>query len=88
MTKYFVSFIRLVNIHVIKSEASLEGFINPKGTGGGPNFSIVFGNGVNKTSFVKTGPFKLAYFVEHDISYQPSKFQSFRFSGSDSTEGG
>ena len=31
---------------------------------------------------------KLAYFVEHDIDYQPSKFQCFRMSGSNFMEGG
>ena len=31
---------------------------------------------------------KLAYFVEHDISYQPSKFQCSRMSGSNFMEGG
>ena len=31
---------------------------------------------------------KLAYFVEHDIGYQPSKFQCSRMSGSNFMEGG
>ena len=30
--------------------------------------------------------FKLAYFVEHNISYQPSNFQPSRMSGSDFIE--
>ena len=32
--------------------------------------------------------FKLAYFVEHNISYQPCKFQLSKMSGSNFTEGG
>ena len=32
--------------------------------------------------------FKLAYFVEHDTGYQPSKFQCSRMSGSNFMEGG
>ena len=31
---------------------------------------------------------KLAYFVENDIGYQPSKFQCFRMSGSNFMDGG
>ena len=31
---------------------------------------------------------KLIYFVEHDIGYQPSKFQCSRMSGSNFMEGG
>ena len=32
--------------------------------------------------------FKLAYFVEHNISYQPCKYQLSRMSGSNFTSGG
>ena len=32
--------------------------------------------------------FKLAYFIEHDIGYQPSKFQCSRMSGSNFMDGG
>ena len=31
---------------------------------------------------------KLAYFIEHDIGYQPSKFQCSRMSGSNFMDGG
>ena len=31
---------------------------------------------------------KLAYFVEHNMGYQPSKFQCSRMSGSNSMDGG
>ena len=51
---------------------------------GGPNFAIAFGNDV----ICYCWAFKLAYFVEHDISYQPSKFQLSRMSGSNFAEGG
>ena len=43
-------------------------------------FPLFFGNDVIMTSF--------AYFVEHNISYQPCKFQLPRVSGSNLTEGG
>ena len=33
---------------------------------GGPNFAIIFGDDVITTSFVITGLFKLAYFIEHN----------------------
>ena len=40
------------------------------------------------TSFLITEFPKLAYFVEHDIGYQLSKFQCSRMSGSNFMEGG
>ena len=49
------------------------------------NFAIVFSNDIIMTSFIIV---KLSYFVEHNISYQPCKFQLSRMSGSNFTEGG
>ena len=49
---------------------------------------LLFGNDDIMTAFVTTAVFKLEYFVEHNISCQPSKFQSSRLSGSNFTEGG
>ena len=40
------------------------------------------------TSFIIVKLFKFTCFVEHNISYQPCKFQLFRISGSNLTEGG
>ena len=41
---------------------------------GGTNFAIVFGDDVIMTIICYYLDFKLAYFVEHNISYQPCKF--------------
>ena len=45
--------------------------------------AIVFGNDV----IYYCSAFKFAYFVKHDINYQPYKFQLSRMSGSNFTEG-
>ena len=41
---------------------------------GGPKFAIALSNDVIITPFSYQGVFKLAYLVEHNIGYQPSKF--------------
>ena len=45
---------------------------------GGSNFAIAFDNDV----ICYHWDFKLAFFVGHNLSYQPSKFQYSRLSGS------
>ena len=53
-----------------------------------PHFPIVFGNDVFYDVSYYCSAFKFANFVEHNISYEPCKFQLSRMSGSNLTERG
>ena len=55
----------------------MEASVDPQNT----NYDVIM------TSFLITEFPKLAYFVEHDIGYQPSKFQCSGMSGSNFMEG-
>ena len=52
-----------------------------------PNFATVFGNDVIMTLLIIVEVSSFVYVVEHNISYQPYKFQLSTMSGSDFTEG-